>query len=127
MLFRSSGSHKLRSGKSEHLYTPETIHLLQEAARTGNYETYKKYSECLNREDNTLTLRSLLGFKYDENGGIPIDEVESVESICHRFKTGAMSYGSISQEAHECMAIAMNSIGGKSNSGESITQERERV
>ena len=114
----SSGSHKLRSGKSEHLYTPETIHLLQEAARTGNYETYKKYSECLNREDNTLTLRSLLGFKYDENGGIPIDEVESVESICHRFKTGAMSYGSISQEAHECMAIAMNSIGGKSNSGE---------
>jgi len=114
----SSGSHKLRSGKSEHLYTPEAIHLLQEAARTGNYETYKKYSECLNREDNTLTLRSLLGFKYDENGGIPIDEVESVESICHRFKTGAMSYGSISQEAHECMAIAMNSIGGKSNSGE---------
>ena len=114
----SSGSHKLRSGKSEHLYTPETIHLLQEAARTGNYDTYKKYSECLNREDNTLTLRSLLGFKYDENGGIPIDEVESVESICHRFKTGAMSYGSISQEAHECMAIAMNSIGGKSNSGE---------
>ena len=114
----SSGSHKLRSGKSEHLYTPETIHLLQEAARTGNYETYKKYSECLNREDNTLTLRSLLGFKYDENGGIPIDEVECVESICHRFKTGAMSYGSISQEAHECMAIAMNSIGGKSNSGE---------
>ena len=113
----SSGSHK-QSGKSEHLYTPETIHLLQEAARTGNYETYKKYSECLNREDNTLTLRSLLGFKYDENGGIPIDEVESVESICHRFKTGAMSYGSISQEAHECMAIAMNSIGGKSNSGE---------
>ena len=113
----SSGSHKLRSGKSEHLYTPETIHLLQEAARTGNYETYKKYSECLNREDNTLTLRSLLGFKYDESG-IPIDEVESVESICHRFKTGAMSYGSISQEAHECMAIAMNSIGGKSNSGE---------
>ena len=114
----SAGSHKLRSGKSEHLYTPETIHLLQEAARTGNYETFKKYSECLTREDNELTLRSLLDFKYDENGGIPIEEVESVESICHRFKTGAMSYGSISQEAHECMAIAMNSIGGKSNSGE---------
>ena len=77
-----------RSGKSEHLYTPETIHLLQEAARTGNYETYKKYSECLNREDNTLTLRSLLGFKYDENGGIPIDEVESVESIVPPFQDG---------------------------------------
>lgn len=115
---RSSGSHKLRSGKSDHLYTPETIHLLQEAARTGSYETYKKYSECLNAEDNTLTLRSLLDFKFDENGGIPIDDVESVESICHRFKTGAMSYGSISQEAHECMAVAMNRIGGKSNSGE---------
>ena len=114
----SSGSHKLRSGKSDHLYTPETIHLLQEATRTGNYETYKQYSECLHREDNTLTLRSLVDFKFDENGGIPIDEVESVESICHRFKTGAMSYGSISQEAHECMAIAMNRIGGKSNSGE---------
>ena len=114
----SAGSHKLRSGKTDHLYTPETIHLLQEAARTGNYDTFKKYSECLTREDNELTLRSLLDFSFDENGGIPIDEVESVESICHRFKTGAMSYGSISQEAHECMAMAMNSIGGRSNSGE---------
>lgn len=114
----SRGSHKLRSGKSDHLYTPETIHLLQEAARTGDYNKFKKYSEAVNREDNELTLRSLLGFKFDENGGVPIDEVESVESICHRFKTGAMSYGSISQEAHECMAVAMNKIGGKSNSGE---------
>lgn len=114
----SAGSHKLRSGKSEHLYTPETIHLLQQAAWTGDYATFKKYSECLTREDNELTLRSLLDIKYDENGGIPIDEVESVESICTRFKTGAMSYGSISQEAHECMAVAMNRIGGKSNSGE---------
>ena len=114
----SAGSHKLRSGKSSHLYTPETIHLLQEATRTGDYNTYKEYSKCLTREDNNLTLRSLLDFKFDENGGIPIDEVESVESICRRFKTGAMSYGSISQEAHECMAVAMNRIGGKSNSGE---------
>ncbi len=114
----SSGSHKLRSGKSEHLYTPETIHLLQEAARTGSYETYKEYSECINREDSHITLRSLLDFKFDKNSEIPIDEVESVESICHRFKTGAMSYGSISKEAHECMAEAMNRIGGKSNSGE---------
>lgn len=114
----SSGSHKLRSGKSDHLYTPETIHLLQQATKTGDYETYKEYSSAINREDNELTLRSLLDFKFDENGGIPIDEVESVESICHRFKTGAMSYGSISQEAHECMAVAMNRIGGKSNSGE---------
>lgn len=114
----SSGSHKLRSGKSDHLYTPETIHLLQEATKTGSYETFKEYSAAINREDNELTLRSLLDFKFDENGGIPIDEVESVESICRRFKTGAMSYGSISQEAHECMAVAMNKIGGKSNSGE---------
>lgn len=114
----SRGNHKLRSNKSDHLYTPETIHLLQQAAQTGDYETYKEYSAAINREDNELTLRSLLGFKFDENGGIPIDEVESVESICHRFKTGAMSYGSISQEAHECMAMAMNKIGGKSNSGE---------
>ncbi|MBR1592020.1 MAG: glutamate synthase large subunit [Ruminococcus sp.] len=114
----SSGSHKLRSGKTQHLYTPETIHLLQEATKTGSYETYKKYSDCINREDNMLTLRSLLDFNFDKNGGIPIEEVESAESICHRFKTGAMSYGSISQEAHECMAAAMNSIGGKSNSGE---------
>ncbi len=114
----SSGSHKLRSGKSDHLYTPETIHLLQQAAKTGDYEIFKEYSAAINREDNELTLRSLLGFRFDENGGIPIDEVESVESICRRFKTGAMSYGSISQEAHECMAVAMNSIGGKSNSGE---------
>ena len=115
---KSMGAHKLKSGKSDHLYTPEVIHLLQKATRTGDYETYKEYSKKLTAEDNKLTLRSLLDFKFDENGGIPIDEVESVESICHRFKTGAMSYGSISQEAHECLAIAMNKIGGKSNSGE---------
>ncbi len=114
----SSGSHKLRSGKSKHLYTPETIHLLQEATRTGSYELFKKYTQCLNREDSEMTLRSLMELCFDENGGVPIDEVESVESICRRFKTGAMSYGSISQEAHECMAMAMNSIGGRSNSGE---------
>ena len=114
----SVGSHKLRSGKKDHLYNPETIHLLQEATRTGSYEIYKEYSKCLTNEERTMNLRSLLDFKYDENGGIPIDEVESVESICKRFKTGAMSYGSISQEAHETMAIAMNAIGGKSNSGE---------
>lgn len=114
----SGGSHNLRSGKSKHLYTPETIHLLQEASRTGNYETFKAYSKAVSAEDNSLTLRSLLDFSFDENGGIPIDEVESVESICQRFKTGAMSYGSISQEAHECLAMAMNKIGGRSNSGE---------
>ena len=114
----SAGSHKLRSGKEEHLYNPETIHLLQEATWTDNYDLFKKYSEAINREDTNMNLRSLLDFNFPEDGGIPIDEVESVESICHRFKTGAMSYGSISKEAHETMAIAMNQIGGKSNSGE---------
>ncbi|MCR4647302.1 MAG: glutamate synthase large subunit [Oscillospiraceae bacterium] len=114
----SRGLHQLRSGKTEHLYTPTTIHLLQEATRTGSYGLYQQYSHALHEEEGNLTLRSLLDFKFPENGGIPIDEVESVESICHRFKTGAMSYGSISQEAHECLAVAMNRIGGKSNSGE---------
>lgn len=114
----SVGSHKLRSGKSEHLYTPETIHLLQQAAWTGSYETFKAYTSAVNSEDNELTLRSLLDFNFPDDGGIPLDEVEPVEEICKRFKTGAMSYGSISQEAHECMAVAMNSIGGRSNSGE---------
>ncbi len=114
----SAGSHKLRSGKEDHLYNPETIHLLQESARTGNYELFKQYTAAICREDKHMNLRSLLDFNFPEDGGIPIDEVESVESICRRFKTGAMSYGSISQEAHETMAIAMNTIGGKSNSGE---------
>lgn len=86
----------------------------------------RQYSECLNAEDKNLTLRSTLDFKYDDNGGIPIEEVESVESIMHRFKTGAMSYGSISKEAHECMAVAMNRIGGKSNSGEG-GEDLERI
>ncbi len=114
----SVGSHKMRSGQEEHLYNPLTIHLLQEAARTGSYETFKAYSRALTEEGQMVNLRSLLDFKFDEKGGVPIDEVESVDSIVKRFKTGAMSYGSISQEAHETLAIAMNRIGGKSNSGE---------
>lgn len=114
----SAGSHKLRSGKEEHLYNPETIHLLQQSTKTCNYDMFKQYSSAINSEDHNMNLRSLLDFNFPEDGGIPLDEVESVESICHRFKTGAMSYGSISKEAHETMAIAMNTIGGKSNSGE---------
>lgn len=114
----SIGSHKLRSGKEEHLYNPETIHLLQDATRTGNYETFKEFSHAIHKENRTLNLRSILDFNFPEDGGIPIEQVESVESIVKRFKTGAMSYGSISKEAHETMAIAMNRIGGKSNSGE---------
>jgi len=113
----SRGSHKLRSGKEEHLYNPRTISLLQEATRTGNYQLYKEYSKIINEEMGAVNLRGLLDFKYPAKG-ISIDRVESVDSIIKRFKTGAMSYGSISQEAHETMAIAMNMIHGKSNSGE---------
>lgn len=122
----SIGNHKSRSGKEEHLYNPLTIHLLQKSTWTNDYSLYKQYSETLNKEDKNLTLRSTLDFNYPEDGGIPLDEVESAASIMHRFKTGAMSYGSISQEAHECMAIAMNRIGGKSNSGEG-GEDLERI
>ena len=114
----SVGAHKERSGKEEHLYNPLTIHMLQEATRTGNYELFKKYSESLRDDGNPMSLRSLMEFKFPEDGGIPIEEVEGVDSIVRRFKTGAMSYGSISQEAHETLAIAMNTLHGKSNSGE---------
>lgn len=113
----SSGSHKLRSGKEEHKYNPQTIHLLQMATRTGNYDLFKQYTHMIDEEMEPFHLRGLMDFNYPEKE-IPIEEVESVDSIVKRFKTGAMSYGSISQEAHETMAIAMNMIGGKSNSGE---------
>ena len=122
----SIGNHKSRSGKEEHLYNPLTIHLLQKSTWTNDYSLYKQYSAALNKEDKNLTLRSTLDFNYPENGGIPLDEVESAASIMRRFKTGAMSYGSISQEAHECMAAAMNRIGGKSNSGEG-GEDLERI
>mgnify|MGYP000771428161 CR=1 FL=1 len=114
----SIGSHKMRSGKEEHLYNPNTIHLLQQATWTDNYDLFKQYSAAIDDEEKAFHLRGLMEFNYPENGGIPIDQVEPVDSIVKRFKTGAMSYGSISQEAHECMAIAMNRLGGKSNSGE---------
>ncbi len=113
----SAGSHKFRSGKEEHLYNPQTIHLLQLATRTGNYETFKEYTKLIDKETEAMNIRGLMEFKYPKKG-IPIEQVESVESIVKRFKTGAMSYGSISQEAHETLAIAMNMIHGKSNSGE---------
>jgi len=113
----SDGSHKLRSGKEEHLYNPKTIHLLQQSTRTGNYEMFKEYSKEITTEQEKVNLRGLLEINYPEQG-IALEEVESVDSIVKRFKTGAMSYGSISQEAHEALAIAMNRLGGKSNSGE---------
>ncbi len=113
----SVGKHKMRSGGEEHMYNPKTIHLLQQSTKLGDYNMFKEYTSCLDKEEGAGTLRSLMDFNYPKKG-IPIEEVESVDSIVKRFKTGAMSYGSISQEAHETMAIAMNSIHGKSNSGE---------
>ena len=114
----SVGSHKSRSGQEEHLYNPLTIHLLQEATRRGDYSIFKQYTATLDDQGKTYHLRNLMDFNYPEDGGIPIDQVESVDSIVRRFKTGALSYGSISQEAHETLAIAMNRIHGKSNTGE---------
>lgn len=118
LTLESNGDHKLRSGKEEHKYNPATIHTLQQATWTDNYELFKQYTHMIDEEMAPVHLRGLIDFNYPEDGGIPIEQVESVESIMKRFKTGAMSYGSISQEAHETMAIAMNMIGGRSNSGE---------
>lgn len=113
----NSGNHKIRSGREEHLYNPETIHLLQQATKTGDYSLFKNFTSCVEKEEEKISLRGQLDFCYPKEG-IPIEKVESVDSIVKRFKTGAMSYGSISQEAHETLAIAMNRLGGKSNSGE---------
>lgn len=112
----SRGMHKMRSGGEEHRYNPATIHMLQKATRDGNYEEFKQYTQMVDKEE-TGYLRSLMDFVYPEKG-VKLEEVESVDSIVRRFKTGAMSYGSISQEAHEAMAVAMNRLKGKSNSGE---------
>ncbi|MDF1527717.1 MAG: glutamate synthase-related protein, partial [Sedimenticola sp.] len=101
-----------------HLFNPQTIHFLQRATRSNDYNVFKQYSALVNDQSRkTSTLRGLLTFKYAAEP-VPLDEVEPVESIVKRFKTGAMSYGSISKEAHESLAIAMNRIGGKSNTGE---------
>ncbi len=112
----SPGRHKLRSGGETHRYNPQTIHLLQKATREGSYELFQEYTKLVDAEQ-TGYLRSLMDFSYPEHG-VPLEEVEPVESIVRRFKTGAMSYGSISQEAHEALALAMNHLHGKSNSGE---------
>ena len=113
----SVGRHKARSGGEEHLYNPQTIHLLQESVKREEYGMFKEYTSLINAQSNTGTLRGLMDFRYPKKG-VPIEEVESVDSIVRRFKTGAMSYGSISQEAHETLAVAMNRLHGKSNSGE---------
>ncbi|MBC2440626.1 glutamate synthase large subunit, partial [Clostridium saccharobutylicum] len=123
----SPGYEKLRSGENgaeEHLYNPLTIHKLQESTKTGNYELFKEYTSLIDKEEAEINLRGLLEFNYNSKE-IPIEEVESVSEIVKRFKTGAMSYGSISKEAHEALAIAMNRIGGKSNTGEG-GEDKER-
>lgn len=101
----------------EHLFNPKTIDLLQESLTKKDYAKYKEYSKAI-RNDYHVTLRSLMELNYPVGGGIPIEEVESEESIVKRFKAGAMSYGAISKEAHEAIAIAMNRLGSTSNSGE---------
>jgi glutamate synthase domain-containing protein 2/glutamate synthase domain-containing protein 1/glutamate synthase domain-containing protein 3 len=111
------GKYQWRKGGEHHLFNPETIHYLQTACRTNNYALFKKYSELVNNQSTRLaTIRGLLEFK--DAKPVPIEEVESIEAIMKRFKSGAMSYGSISKEAHEALAIAMNRIGGRSNTGE---------
>ena len=107
-----------RDGGERHLFNPQTIYKLQQACRNDDFKVFQEYSRLINDQSKEInTLRGLLDFKYSEQP-VPLDEVEPVESIVKRFKTGAMSYGSISQEAHEALAIAMNRIGGKSNTGE---------
>ena len=116
----STGTHKLRSGSGaeDHLYSPKTIVALREAVRSGSYEKFREYTDMVDDERRPHTLRGLMDFRFPEDGGIPLEQVEPAREIVKRFKTGAMSYGSISEEAHTTMAIAMNTLGGKSNSGE---------
>ncbi len=113
----SEGEHKVRAGAEDHMYNPKVIHLLQQAVWEGDYNLYKQYAALVDDPGKPHTLRGLMEMQYLD-APIPLDEVESVDSIVKRFKTGAMSFGSISKEAHECMAIAMNTLGGMSNSGE---------
>lgn len=123
MTLDSIGQHKSKSGGERHLYNPRTIHMLQQSTRRGDYEMFRKYTEMVNEEGEHINLRGQFEFNYPKEG-ISIDEVESVDEIVTRFKTGAMSYGSISKEAHETLAIAMNRLHGKSNSGEGGEETR---
>ncbi len=113
------GVYQWRDDGEAHLFNPMTIHLLQKATRLGDAEVFREYSRLVDEQSKQLfTLRGLMEFRFDESQAVPLEEVESVESIVRRFKTGAMSYGSISKEAHETLAIAMNRLGGRSNTGE---------
>ncbi|HME60211.1 MAG TPA: glutamate synthase large subunit, partial [Candidatus Binatia bacterium] len=112
------GQYQYRKDGELHLFNPRTIHLLQKATRNNDYQTFKEYTRLIDDQSERIaTMRGLMVLKYASKP-IPLDEVEPVEAIVKRFKTGAMSYGSISKEAHEALAVAMNRIGGKSNTGE---------
>ncbi len=118
-LLASGGDYQWRKDGELHLFNPRTVHLLQKAVRAEDYASFKAYTQDIDHMNKEwCNLRGLLEFDLDGAASIPIEEVEPVESICRRFKTGAMSYGSISMEAHETLAIAMNRIGGRSNTGE---------
>ncbi len=116
----STGNHKFRRGNAaeDHLYNPETIIALQRSTQSGSYEKFKEYTALVDSVEHPHTLRAMLDFDRSKVSAVDISEVESVDEIVKRFKTGAMSYGSISEEAHKCMAEAMNHLHGKSNSGE---------
>jgi glutamate synthase (ferredoxin) len=115
----TGGIYQWRAGGERHLFNPITIHKLQMATRFGDYGVFKEYSNVINDQSKDMfTIRGLMDFKFDEKKSIPIEEVEPIEAIMKRFKSGAMSYGSISKEAHEAIAIAMNRIGARSNTGE---------
>ena len=115
----TGGEYQWRRDGEPHLFDPETVFLLQHSTRSRQFEVFKKYTDKVNnRSKDLMTLRGLFEFKANHRKSIPVDEVEPVSEIVKRFSTGAMSYGSISQEAHETLAIAMNRLGGKSNTGE---------
>jgi len=118
-LLEEGGQYQWRREGEFHLFNPETVYRLQHATRSGRYDVFKSYSQAVDGQNERLcTLRGLFDFKRDKCEPVPIEEVEPIESIVKRFATGAMSYGSISGEAHETLAIAMNRLGGKSNTGE---------
>ena len=113
------GVYQWRASGEKHLFNPTTIHKLQKATRLGNFEVFREYSNAVNDQSREMyTLRGLMDFRFNEKDAIPLEEVEDASEIVKRFMTGAMSYGSISKEAHESLAIAMNRLGGKSNTGE---------
>jgi len=115
----AGGEYAFRVRGEDHMWTPDAIAKLQHSTRQGNFETYKEYAQIINDQSKRhMTLRGLFEFKFGEAQPIPLEEVEPAQEIVKRFSTGAMSHGSISLEAHTTLALAMNRIGGKSNTGE---------